>query len=177
MKKQIEAADKNSAEKPQALYETYGAKKDAEPVFRPKARGLFMVTKSREELTEDELIQVNMHAQSVLKEESDAFTRAQAWWSQLPKTPKRQKENLFITVSELDDANESVQEWIDGCNAYEGLVYIFSVERKLNLRTNETEREHDIPVVAFNMSFGFRTMEELIEDECVTYRMYFAYFE
>ena len=84
---------------------------------------------------------------------------------------------LFLTVSELDDANENVREWIEKCNAYEGLVYIFSVERKLNLLTNETERERNIPVVAFNISFGFRSMEELIEDECVTYRMYFAYYE
>ena len=31
--------------------------------------------------------------------------------------------------------------------------------------------------MAFNASFGFRTMDDIIEDECVTYRMYFAYFE
>lgn len=42
---------------------------------------------------------------------------------------------------------------------------------------NETECGGDIPVMAFNMSSGFRTMEDLIEDECVTYRMYFAYYE
>lgn len=170
-------ADKTSAEKSQAIYEKYGAMKDADPLFQPKARGMFLVQKSRKELTEDELLQVNMHAQSALKEESSAFSRAQAWWLQLPKTPERQKENLFLTVSELDDANENVREWIEKCNAYEGLVYIFSVERKLNLQTNETETGGDIPVVAFNMSFGFRTMEDIVEEECVTYRMYFAYFE
>ncbi len=169
--------DKVFAEKPQASYEKYGALKDDEPLFQPNARGLFLVQKSRKELTEDEFVQINMHAQSVLKAESNEFNRAQTWWSQLPKRPDRQKENLFIRVRELDEGNESAQEWIDRCNEYEGLVYIFSVERKLNLRTNETETGGSIPVVAFNMSFGFKTMDELIEDECVTYRMYFAYFE
>ena len=170
-------ADKTSAEKSQAIYEKYGAMKDADPLFQPKARGLLMATKSRKALTEDELLQVNMHAQSVLKEESSAFTSAQAWWSNLPKTPDRQKENVYFRVIELDDANGNVREWIEKCNEYEGLVYIFSVERKLNLRTNETESGGDIPVMAFNMSDGFRTMDDIIEDECVTYCMYFAYYE
>lgn len=170
-------ADKTSSEKSQALYEKYGTRKDAEPLLQPKARGLFLMSKSRKELTEDELAQVNMHAQSILKEENEAFSRAQAWWSKLPKTPARQKDNLFVRVSELDDANGDVREWIDKCNEYEGLVYIFSVERKLNLRTNKTENGGNIPVMAFNISSGFRTMEDLIEDNCITYRMYFAYYE
>lgn len=170
-------ADNTSPEKPQAFYEKYGAMKDAEPLFQPKARGLLMLLKIRKELNDGELTQVHLHAQSVLKEESNAFRRAQAWWSQLPKTPDRQKENLFLRVRELDNASEDVQKWIDSCNRYEGLVYIFSVERKLNLLTNETESGGDIPVVAFNLSFGFRTMKDLVEDECVTYRMYFAYYE
>ena len=113
----------------------------------------------------------------MLKEESVEYRRAQGWWNGLPRTPDRQKDNLFLQVKNLDDANRVVQDWIDKYEDYDGLVYIFCVERKLNLRTNETQRESHIPVMAFNASFGFRTMDDIIEDECVTYRMYFAYFE
>ena len=151
--------------------------KDAEPLFQPNARGVFMVLKSRRELDYDETFQVNMHSQMVLKAESVEYRRAQGWWNRLPKTPNRQKDNLFLQVKNLDDANPAVQDWIDKYEDYDGLVSIFCVERKLNLRTNETERESHIPVMAFNASFGFRTMDDIIEDECVTYRMYFAYFE
>ena len=151
--------------------------KDAEPKFQPNARGVFMVLKSRKELDYDQTFQVNMHSQMVLKEESVEYRRAQGWWNRLPRTPDRQKDNLFLQVKNLDDANKAVQDWIDKYEDYDGLVYIFCVERKLNLRTNETERESHIPVMAFNASFGFRTMDDIIEDECVTYRMYFAYFE
>ena len=163
--------------------------KDAKPLFQPNARGVFMVLNSRKELDYDETFQVNMHAQMALKAESAEYRRAQKWWSNLPKTPDRQKwsdlpktpdrqkDNLCLQVNNLDDANTAVQDWIDKCEAYEGLVYVFTVERKLNLRTNETQSEGHIPVMAFNASFGFRTMDDIIEDECVTYRMYFAYFE
>ena len=105
------------------------------------------------------------------------YRRAQGWWNRLPRTPDRQKDNLFLQVKNLDDANPAVQNWIDKYEDYDGLVYIFCVESKLNLRTNETQREGHIPVMAFNASFGFRTMDDIIEDECVTYRMYFAFFE
>ena len=151
--------------------------KDAEPKFQPNARGVFMVLKSRKELDYDQTFQVNMHSQMVLKEESVEYRRAQGWWNRLPRTPDRQKDNLFLQVKNLDDANKAVQDWIDKYEDYDGLVYIFCVERKLNLQSNETQRESHIPVMAFNASFGFRTMDDIIEDECVTYRMYFAYFE
>ena len=170
-------ADEDSAKKPQVPYEKHGAMKDAEPKFQPNARGVFMVLKSRKNLDYDQTFQVNMHSQMVLKAESVEYRRAQGWWNRLPRTPDRQKDNLFLQVKNLDDANPAVQDWIDKYEDYDGLVYIFCVERKLNLRTNETERESHIPVMAFNASFGFRTMDDIIEDECVTYRMYFAFFE
>lgn len=169
--------DEDSAKKPQVLYEKHGAMKDAEPLFQPNARGVFMVLKSRKDLDYDQTFQVNMHSQMVLKAESAEYRRAQGWWNRLPKTPDRQKDNLFLQVKNLDDANRAVKDWIDKYEDYDGLVYIFCVERKLNLRTNETQSEGHIPVMAFNASFGFRTMDDIIEDECVTYRMYFAYFE
>ena len=152
-------ADEDSAKKPQVPYEKHGAMKDAEPKFQPNARGVFMVLKSRKELDYDQTFQVNMHSQMVLKEESVEYRRAQGWWNGLPRTPDRQKDNLFIQVKNLDDANKAVQDWIDKYEDYDGLVYIFCVE------------------LAFNASFGFRTMDDIIEDECVTYRMYFAFFE
>ena len=170
-------ADEGSATKPQVPYEKHGAMKDAEPKFQPNARGVFMVLKSRKNLDYDQTFQVNMHSQMVLKAESVEYRRAQGWWNRLPRTPDRQKDNLFLQVKNLDDANPAVQNWIDKYEDYDGLVYIFCVESKLNLRTNETERESHIPVMAFNASFGFRTMDDIIEDECVTYRMYFAFFE
>ena len=169
--------DEASTEQSLVLYEKHGAMKDIKPLFQPNARGVFMLLKSRRELDYDETFQVNMHAQMVLKAESVEYRRAQKWWSDLPKTPDRQKDNLCLQVNNLDDANTAVQDWIDKCEDYRGLVYIFTVERKLNLRTNETQSEGHIPVMAFNASFGFRTMDDIIEDECVTYRMYFAYFE
>lgn len=169
--------DEDSAKKPQVLYEKHGAMKDAEPKFQPNARGVFMVLKSRKDLDYDQTFQVNMHSQMVLKAESAEYRRAQGWWNRLPRTPDRQKDNLFLQVKNLDDANRAVKDWIDKYEDYDGLVYIFCVERKLNLRTNETQSEGHIPVMAFNASFGFRTMDDIIEDECVTYRMYFAYFE
>lgn len=169
--------DEDSAKKPQVLYEKHGAMKDAEPLFQPNARGVFMVLKSRKDLDYDQTFQVNMHSQMVLKAESAEYRRAQGWWNRLPKTPDRQKDNLFLQVKNLDDANRAVKDWIDKYEDYDGLVYIFCVERKLNLRTNETQSEGHIPVMAFNASFGFRTLDDIIEDECVTYRMYFAYFE
>ena len=170
-------ADEGSATKPQVPYEKHGAMKDAEPKFQPNARGVFMVLKSCKNLDYDQTFQVNMHSQMVLKAESVEYRRAQGWWNRLPRTPDRQKDNLFLQVKNLDDANPAVQNWIDKYEDYDGLVYIFCVESKLNLRTNETQRESHIPVMAFNASFGFRTMDDIIEDECVTYRMYFAYFE
>lgn len=169
--------DEDSAKKPQVLYEKHGAMKDTEPLFQPNARGVFMVLKSRKDLDYDQTFQVNMHSQMVLKAESAEYRRAQGWWNRLPKTPDRQKDNLFLQVKNLDDANRAVKDWIDKYEDYDGLVYIFCVECKLNLRTNETQSEGHIPVMAFNASFGFRTMDDIIEDECVTYRMYFAYFE
>ena len=172
-----DGASTDPTKKPQVLYEKHGAMKDAKPLFQPNARGVFMVLNSRKELDYDETFQVNMHAQMALKAESAEYRRAQKWWSNLPKTPDRQKDNLCLQVNNLDDANTAVQDWIDKCEAYEGLVYVFTVERKLNLRTHETQSEGHIPVMAFNVSFGFRTMDDIIEDECVTYRMYFAYFE
>ena len=169
--------DEASSEQSLVLYEKHGAMKDVKPLFQPNARGAFMVLKSRKDLSYDQTFQVNMHSQMFLRAESMEYRRAQGWWNRLPRTPDRQKDNLFLQVKNLDDANPAVQNWIDKYEDYDGLVYIFCVERKLNLRTNETERESHIPVMAFNASFGFRTMDDIIEDECVTYRMYFAFFE
>lgn len=169
----------NPMEKPEPIYKKYGAMKDKEPLFTPDARGLFIVTSARKEPDEDALIKVNLHAQSVLKEESEEYKRAQEWWSNLPKTPARQRENLGVYVPTLDATNEDVQAWIDDCDAFDGLVYIFVVERKLNLRTNSTQTH--IPVTAFNFQNGFfvgtRSLDDIEEDDCVNYRMYFAYFE
>ena len=64
---------------------------------------------------------------SVLKEESVEYRRAHGWWNRLPRTPDRQKDNLFLQVKNLDDANKAVQDWIDKYEDYDGLVYIFCV--------------------------------------------------
>lgn len=165
----------NSSDKQSVLYEKHGALKDAEPLFTPDARGLFMVVKATEEPDEDTLLKIHMHAQSVLKEESEEYAKAQEWWSNLPKTPTRQMENLFVCTPALDAVDAEVQAWVDRCDEFEGLVYIFVVERKLNLVRNKTQ-EH-IPVVAFSMQDGFRSLDDIEEEDCVTYRMYFAYYE
>lgn len=57
-------------------------------------------------------------------------------------------------------------------------MYVFSVAETLNLRTNKTQgAKKSIPLIVFNARSGFRTLDELDEEECVTYRMYFAYYE
>ena len=159
-------------------YTKHGTGKDGEPFFQPTARGLFLCVQARKEPDADALVKINLHAQSILKAGSKEYRRAQAWWADLPKTRDRQKENLFTYAPDLSSTEEAAQEWINRCGTYEGLVYIFSVAETLNLRTNKTQgAKKTIPVIVFNARSGFRTLDELDEEECVTYRMYFAYYE
>lgn len=167
-----------SGEKQDVCFTRHGARKGTEPKFQPAARGVFMIVETKKDLDEDTLFQIHMHAQMALKAWSEEYMRAQTWWENLPKTPARQKENFTAYMEDLSYAEETVRDWIDKCDAYEGLAYIFPIEQMFNLRTNRIQgpRKH-IPVVAFNPFSGIHTLDELDEKECVTFRMYYAYYE
>ena len=160
-----------------AIYEKHGAMKAVEPLFTPDARGMLMVVelKSKDDkLSDEQLAMINLHAQGELKAASDEYRRAQEWWSNLPKTPARQMDNGYFTLSSFDVGKAQIEAWQAQYDEKDGLVYIFGVERKLNLRTGTTQRH--IPVMVFSGG-GFETLDSIEEKDCVNYRLYFAYYE
>ena len=157
-----------------------GTASGQEPVFSPVARTLFLVLEENPNhaLTDDDFMAINMHAQKELRTESREFGMAQDCWADLPKTPARQLKNSlsgrYSLVSRIED-DTVAQEWIDEFKDYEGLVYIFSVSRKIDLRTGETFKP--IPVVGFSFSRGFDFMDDIGSENCFRYKMYYAYAE
>lgn len=164
-----------STELPDTLYTKHGTMKDMEPLFTPDARGMYIATVCPAPPTEEALAQINLHAQGELKAMSAEYKRAQEHWATLPHTPARQLSNLYAYVPELDASNGAAAEWRDGYENYDGLVYIFCVERRLNLKTNRVQNR--IPVMEFNSLTGSRPFDDHDEKDCVTYRAYFAYAE
>lgn len=153
-----------------------GNKADKEPKFRPVARGLFMLLKENPdcELTEDDYLKINLHAQEELCMQSLEFKKAQKNWTRLPKTPKRQLGGLFCEVKRLDD-DAAVTEWIDGFRNYQGLVYVFDIEGEIDLRTGKTRKP--FPVVGFSPTRGFDFLDDIDDKYCVSYRLYFLFTE
>ena len=157
-----------------------GTASGQEPAFSPVARAVFMVLEENKdhEMTDDDFMAINLHAQKELRAESSEFGKAQDCWSNLPKTPERQlKTPLSGRYSPVPKIEEDTvaQEWITEFRDYDGLVYIFSVTRKIDLRTGETFKP--IPVVGFSFSGGFDFMDDIGRKDCVRYRMYYAYAE
>ena len=156
-----------------------GARADAEPACTPYARGLFMILKRNhrhEEITDEEYMKINLHAQKELAALSPVFEKAQKHWTTLPHTPARQLDNMVVIASDLADADENVQEWIDSFASVEGLVYIFSIEREIDLHTGETFRPMPVSAVSFGMG-GMSFMGGKDDDQYMKYRVYFAYAE
>ena len=152
--------------------------KDAErkPKFRPNARGLFMVLEDNPacELSEDDYMKINLHAQKELCNLSKEFEKALKHWTRLPKTPKRQLGGLVTTVARLDD-DCAAQEWIDGFKDYDGLVYAFDIEQEIDLQTGE--KRTPFPVIGFSPTRGFDFLDDLKDKHCAHYRLYFLFTE
>ena len=156
-----------------------GTHPDAEPACTPYARGLFIVLKRNfrhEEVTDEEYMKINLHAQQELASLSPVFEKVQKHWSTLPHTPARQLDNMVVTASEIEDAEEDAQEWIKSFTSVEGLVYIFSIEREINLQTGETFRPLPVTAISFGMG-GMSIMSGKDDDLYMKYRVYFAYAE
>lgn len=157
-----------------------GTASGQEPTFSPIARTIFMVMEenANHEMTDDDFMSINMHAQKELRSESSEFGKAQDCWSNLPKTPERQLttslSGRYSLVSKIEE-DTVAQEWISEFKDYEGLVYIFSVTRKIDLRTGETFKP--IPVIGFSTSRGFDFMDDIGSKDCVRYKMYYAFAE
>ncbi len=157
-----------------------GTASDREPAFSPVARAIFLVLEEnpKHELTGDDFMAINLHAQQELRTESSEYGQAQDVWSNLAKTPERQLANplsgRYSLVERIED-DTVAREWIDGFRDYEGLVYIFSVTRTIDLRTGKTFRP--IPVVGLNPLRGFDFLDDIGREDCFRYRMYYAYAE
>lgn len=154
-----------------------GREAEKELSCRPYARGLLMVLQENKEheLTDDDLMKINLHAQKVLAAGNPEFAKAQKHWTTLPHTPARQMNNGFLEVKSLGKRYSAEQEWIDQYANQEGLVYIFCVEEEIDLRTGETRRR--MPVIGFSLSRGIETLDDMKDKYCISYRLYFAFAE
>lgn len=157
-----------------------GTASEQEPTFSPFARDIFMVIEENKnhDMTADDFMAINMHAQKELRSLSTGFGKAQDCWANLPKTDERHLSvslsGRYSPVSKIEE-DTVAQEWIGEYKDYEGLVYIFSVTRKIDLRTGETFKP--IPVIGFSMSRGFDFMDDIGSKDCIRYRMYYAFAE
>ena len=154
-----------------------GRENGRKPVFRPYARGMFMVIQENREheVTEDDMMKINLHAQKVLSAQSPEFATAQKHWTTLSHTPARQMDNRLFPVTRLGGRTDTEQEWIDQYASQEGIVYIFQVESEIDLRSGETRKR--MPVIGFSFSRGIETLDDMDDKYCIRYRVYFAYAE
>lgn len=167
----------NSMKKTNAIYSKHGAMQDAEPKFMPDARGLLMVLqcKHREnQLTDEQFAAVNLCAQGELKAQSEEYKRAQEWWSNFPHTPARQLDSCCFTLPSFAAGEKEIEKWLAQYDEKDGLVYVFSVERKFNLRFGSIQRH--IPVTVFSGG-SMESLDSIEEKDCIHFRVYFAYYE
>ncbi len=153
-----------------------GTEPDREPACTPYARGLYLAVQrnaQHEEITDDEFLRINLHAQKELSALSSVFAKAQKHWSELPHTPARQMDNLWVQVSWLAGKIKEAQDWIESFRTRPGLVYIFSVEREIDISTGRSW----LPPGVVEMHFGFGPRDETLYKDKIRYRMYFAYAE
>ena len=155
-----------------------GTQPDREPACTPYARGLYVITKRNarhEKVTEEDYIKINLHAQKELSALSPVFAQAQAFWSRLPHTQDRQMDNLCSKAARISSDNPNVKNWIGSFASRPGLVYIFSIEREIDLDTGGTFKP--IPVVGITFGQGFSYISDRFDEQYLKYRMYFAYAE
>ena len=153
-----------------------GTEPDREPACTPYARGIYIVIQKNaqhKEITEDEFMRINLHAQKELSYASPLFAKAQKYWSELPHTPARQMDNLWTQTSWLAGENQKAQEWIESFRTREGLVYIFSVEREIDVSTGRSW----LPPGVMEIHLGLEPVDETLYKDRFRYRMYFAYAE
>lgn len=165
----------DSIEQPNAIYSKHGAMKDSEPVFMPDARGMLAVVETPKKLTGQSAAQINLHAQGILKAQSEEFARAQEWWQSLPHTPSRQLYNRAETVFNVLGADGILNDWVARYDVLPGLCYVFDAECTLNLKTGETESE---PSRLFSFDkLGMKMHADSLGRNCVRYHLYFAFYE
>ena len=155
-----------------------GKQAGREPAGTPYARGMFLMVKrnpKHPDITDEEMKQMNLLAQKVLASQSELFAKAQKHWTELPHTPARQMENSLYEGDRLDPDGKTEQEWISLYAEKPGLVYIFRIELEIDVRTGEERKP--FPVVGFSPMRGFDFMDDLIDEDCIKYRLCFAYAE
>ena len=152
-----------------------GKSADREPSFRPKARGMLLLTKKnpKHELTDDDYMTINLHAQKELCALSPDYEKAQKHWSTLPRTPARQLENGGAELDDLSDVSVA-KDWLSQFDDYPGLIYIFDIEREVDLRSGTTRTP--FPVVGFSLT-GFHFLDDLDDPYCIRYRIWYIYAE
>ena len=153
-----------------------GTEPEREPACTPYARGIYIVIQENAqhgEITEDEFLRINLHAQGELSALSPAFAKAQKYWTELPHTPARQMDNLFTETSWLAGENRNAREWIESFRTRPGLVYIFGIEREIDVSTGKSW----LPQGVVEIHFGFGPRDETLYKDKIRYRMYFAYAE
>ena len=153
-----------------------GTEPDREPACTPYARSIYLILQKNAlhgEITEEEFIRINLHAQKELSALSPVFTKAQKYWSELPHTPARQMESRWMQTSFLAGETRKAREWIDSFSTRTGLVYIFGVEREIDISTGESW----LPPGVVEITFGLEPIDEERYKNKFRYRMYFAYAE
>lgn len=153
-----------------------GTEPDREPACTPYARGLYLLVQRNAqhgEITDEEFIRFNLHAQKELSALSPVFAKAQKYWSELPHTPARQMDSLWSQTSFLAGEDKKAQQWIESYKTRTGLVYIFSVEREIDISTGKSW----LPPGVVEITFGLGPVDEELYKDKFRYRMYFAYAE
>ena len=154
-----------------------GKRSENEPAFTPAARGLFFVLEDnpeKPELSEEEYLQLNLHAQKELRALSPEFEKAQKHWSELPKNQDRQLGGYFINVPRIEQ-DTTAEEWVHEFDGYDGLVYAFAITREIDFRTGDTWKP--IPVVGFSFMGGIDTLDDIGKEHRMRYRAYYVFTE
>jgi len=148
-----------------------------DPACRPSARGMFMVLEDnpeKNELSEEEYMQINLHAQQELCAQSPEFEKAMKHWSGLPKNNDRQLGG-FCTSVRLIEEDMAAEEWIHEFDDYDGLIYVFAITREFDFRTGQTWKP--IPVIGFSLSGGVESLDDIGREHRMRYRMYYVFSE
>ena len=154
-----------------------GKASDREPACRPAARGLFLVLENnpkKEELTEDEYLAINLHAQKELCALSPEFEKAMKHWGGLPNNDDRQLGGFCVSLSRIEE-DTAAEDWIHEFDDYDGLIYVFTVTREIDFRTGKTWKP--IPVFGFSLSRGIETLDDVGKEHRMRYRMYYVFSE
>lgn len=148
-----------------------------DPACRPAARGMFMVLEDnpeKGELSDEEYLQINLHAQKELCAQSQEFEKAMKHWSSLPKNKDRQLGGLFTNVRRIEE-DTAAEEWIHTFDDFDGLIYIYGITREIDFRTGRTWKP--IPVVGFSLFGGIESLDDIGREHRMRYRLYYVFSE